>query len=205
MFIGAPGIRVLAVNTLSNPGKLLENATLEDEDPVLFVEHKLLYARPLLKSGDGEIADFSVQKFGETYPTYLLRFNGNYGADLTIACYGYMFELVRQAALSLLLDFEIFSEIILFSQLSPFELNPLLDSLGRSRRLLVVEEGGLTLGWGAELISRVVEHKEMPNLKAAKRVAALDLPIANSRTLEDAILPSVEAVREAAHTLVKNF
>ena len=202
MFMGVPGLRTIAVNTLCNPGKLLQSAALKDDDPVLFIEHKLLYPRPLLQPGSSEIADFSVEKFGETYPTYLLRFRGHYRSDLTIACYGYLFELVRQVVLDLLLEYEFFSEIVLFSQLSPFEMNPLLDSIERSGRLLVVEEGGLTLGWGAELVSRVVECQRASKPKAVKRVAALDLPIASSRVLEDAILPSVEVILDAAVALV---
>jgi len=202
MFMGVPGLHTIAVNTLCNPGELLENAVLKDDNPVLFIEHKLLYPRPLLQPGHGELADFSVEKFGETYPTHVLRFHGLYRSDLTIACYGYMFELVRQVALDLLLEHEFFSEIVLFSQLSPFEISPLLDSIERSGRLLVVEEGGLTLGWGAELVSRVVECQEAPTLKAVKRVAALDLPIAASRVLEDAILPSVEVILDVAVALI---
>jgi len=202
MFIGVPGLRTIAVNTLCDPGKLLKDAVLKDDNPVLFIEHKLLYPRPLLQPDSSEIADFSVETFGETYPTHVLRFHGHYRSDLTIACYGYMFELVRQVALDLLLEHEFFSEIVLFSQLSPFEISPLLDSIDRSGRLLVVEEGGLTLGWGAELVSRVVECKGTLKLKGVKRVAALDLPIAASRVLEDAILPSSEVILDAAVALV---
>jgi pyruvate/2-oxoglutarate/acetoin dehydrogenase E1 component len=169
MFMGAPGLRTIAVNTLCNPGKLLENAALKDDDPVLFIEHKLLYPRTLLEPGHGAMADFSVETFGETYPAHVLRFHGNYRSDLTIACYGYLFELVRQVALDLLLEHEFFSEIVLFSQLSPFEINPLLDSIECSGRLLVVEEGGLTLGWGAELVSRVVECQEASKTSFCRR------------------------------------
>jgi pyruvate/2-oxoglutarate/acetoin dehydrogenase E1 component len=50
MFLGTPGMKVVAPNTLGNPGQLLEEA-IRDEDPVLFVEHKLLYTCRLLESG----------------------------------------------------------------------------------------------------------------------------------------------------------
>ncbi|MDO9129072.1 MAG: transketolase C-terminal domain-containing protein, partial [Anaerolineales bacterium] len=65
----------------------------------------------------------------------------------------------------------------------------------RTRRLLTVEEGGLTLGWGAEILARLAESGVQANMR---RVAALDLPIANSKPLEDAILPSVETITKAA-------
>jgi pyruvate/2-oxoglutarate/acetoin dehydrogenase E1 component len=74
--------------------------------------------------------------------------------------------------------------------------------------LLTVEEGGLTLGWGAEILARVAESSnDFPHGGASRsryslrRVAALDLPIANSKSLEDAILPSVEMVIHEALAL----
>jgi len=218
MFLGVPGLRVVAPNTLGDPSQLLE-AAIADGDPVLFIEHKLLYTRPLLQAGQGDLADFEIQQCGESYPSYVLRFT-NYGSPiagyhytekphLTLACYGYNFELVRQAALELLMEREIFCEIVLFSQISPFVLDPLLDSLIRTHRLLTVEEGGLTLGWGAEILARVAESSnDFPHGGASRsryslrRVAALDLPIANSKPLEEAILPSVEDIKKAALELV---
>jgi pyruvate/2-oxoglutarate/acetoin dehydrogenase E1 component len=192
MFLGVPGLCVIAPNTLGDPASLLA-AAIADDDPVLFVEHKLLYNRPLLEPGKGGVVDFHIQQTGGDYPTYTLQFADK--AKLTIACYGYNFELARQTALDLLMEHEIFAEIILFSQLSPFDIAPLLSSLSRTHRLLTVEEGGLTLGWGAEIVARIAESGMQVKVR---RVAALDLPIANSRALEDAILPTQEAVTAAA-------
>ena len=195
LFLGIPGLHVVAPNSLGDPADLLA-AAIADDDPVLFVEHKLLYTRAVLEPGKGELVDFTITDSGGSYPTQLLRVAGPANAGLTIACYGYNFELARRTALDLLYEREIYSEIVLFSQLSPFKLEPLWDSLSRTRRLLTVEEGGLTLGWGAELAARAVEAG-IPGLKV-HRVAALDLPIANSKPLEDTILPTQEAVTEAA-------
>jgi len=198
MFLGVPGLRVVAPNTLGDPGQLLE-AAIADDDPVLFVEHKLLYIRPLLEADKGDLVDYEIQPFGAPFTSYVLRFtNHAVKSHLTLACYGYNFELARQAALELLMEREIFCEIVLFSQLSPFALDPLLDSLARTHRLLTVEEGGLTLGWGAEILARLAERSNDFSRCHFHRVAALDLPIANSKPLEDAILPSVETIIHAA-------
>ncbi len=196
MFLGVPGLRVVAPNTLGDPGQLLANA-IADDDPVLFIEHKLLYTRQLLEPAKGDLVDMQVETIGQPYPCFVLRVPSG-TSQLTIATYGYNFELVRQAALELLMEREIFCEIVLFSQLSPFDIAPLLDSLRRTRRLLTVEEGGLTLGWGAEILARVAESGVQANMR---RVAALDLPVANSKPLEDAILPSVEMIVNAAIAL----
>jgi len=197
MFLGVPGLRVVAPNPLGDPGQLLE-AAIADEDPVLFIEHKLLYPRPLLEAGEGELVDYEIQSFGAPFTTYVLRFT-NYAPRLTIATYGYNFELARVAALELMMEHEIFTELVVFSQLSPFELDPLFDSLTRTHRLLTLEEGGMTLGWGAEIAARAAEAG-FDSLRI-RRVAALDLPIANSKPLEDAILPSVEKIVNAAIAL----
>ncbi len=197
LFLGVPGLKVVAPNALGDPGELLL-ASIADEDPVLFIEHKLLYTRPLLEAGKGDLVDWTVHRSSGEFPTFTLH--SPYEPALTFATYGYNFELVRQAANELMLEHEIFTDILLFSQLSPFELNPLFDSLKRTRRLLTVEEGGLTLGWGAEVTARALEAG-IPALKAG-RVAARDLPIANSKTLEDAILPSVADIKQAALTLL---
>jgi pyruvate/2-oxoglutarate/acetoin dehydrogenase E1 component len=203
MFMGVPGLKVVAPNTLGDPGQLLE-AAIADDDPLLFVEHKLLYTRPLLKAGEGELVDYEIQPFGAPYTGYVLRVAG-YASRLTMAAYGYNFELARQAALELMMEHEVFVELVVFSQLSPFDIEPLLDSLNRTHHLLTIEEGGLTLGWGAEILARVSERSnDLPHGGASRsryyvrRVAALDLPIANSRPLEDAILPSVEQIVSAA-------
>ncbi len=195
LFLGVPGLRVVAPNSLGDPAELLETAIRQDESPILFVEHKILYTRPLLEPAD--LVDWKIDSGGE-YPSFVLRSEAP--AQLTLATYGYNFELARAAAHELLYEHEIFTEIVLFSQLSPFELSPLFDSLRRTRRLLTVEEGTLTLGWGAEVVARCAES--LPGVKVG-RVAALDLPIANSKTLEDAILPSPETILRAALELVK--
>jgi pyruvate/2-oxoglutarate/acetoin dehydrogenase E1 component len=194
LFLGVPGLKVIAPNALGDPAELLL-AAINDDDPVLFVEHKLLYTRSLLEAGKGEMQDFQLETFNSIYPCFVLRPQET--AGLTIATYGYNFELARQAALELMYEHEIFCEIVLFSQLSPFEIDPLMESLVRTRHLLTVEEGGLTLGWGAEIAARAAETGKVGRLKVS-RVAALDLPIANSKPLEEATLPGVERIREMA-------
>lgn len=200
MFLGVPGLRVLAPNALDDPAALLEAAIQQDDGPILFVEHKLLYTCQMLEPGKGDLLDLQIESRGGRYPASVLRFSEAPRADLTLAAYGYNFELARAAALKLAYEHEIFAELVLFSQLSPFELEPLFASIRRSKRLLTVEEGALTMGWGAELAAR--SAGQLPALKLC-RVAALDLPVANSKSLEDEILPSVEKIVQSALELVK--
>lgn len=197
LFLGVSGLKVLAPNTLLDPAALLA-AAINITDPVLFIEHKLLYPCTLLEYGKDDLLDFTVERSDGDAPVLTLRTAQR--SDLSIACYGYNFELARKAALELLYDYEIFAEIVVFSQLSPFELTALFDSLARTGKLLTVEEGCMTLGWGAEIAARSMES-DIPGLMV-RRVAAADLPVANAKTLEDMILPSVQDIVKTAREMV---
>ena len=198
LFLGIPGLTVIAPNTIGNPGELLFEA-IRDEDPVLFIEHKLLYPRSLLTCGQGELVDFTSESAGGKYPCFILR--PRFPVQLTIATYGYNFELARAAALELMMDHEVFCEIVVFSQLSPFDLSPLFTSIEKTGRLLTIEEGTYNLGWGAEVAAQAAEKVSSFRVK---RIAARNLPIANARSLEEAILPSVKDIVHSALVLVSS-
>ncbi len=114
-------------------------------------------------------------------------------AQLTLAAYGYMAELARQAALRLAYEHEVFSEIVIPTQLSPFDTAALSESLSRTGRLLTIEEGTYALGWGAETVASAAEALGT-RLRVARRLAALDLPVPASAALEEKILPGVNQI-----------
>jgi pyruvate dehydrogenase E1 component beta subunit len=100
---------------------------------------------------------------------------------------------------------EIFAELVILEQLDPLgpgqELpTALADSLRRTRRLLTVEEGTHTHGWGAEVVARASESTT--ERVAFGRVAALDLPIPAARSLEESVLPDVDAIVVAGQKLL---
>jgi pyruvate/2-oxoglutarate/acetoin dehydrogenase E1 component len=213
LFLGVPGLRVVAPSALAltewtSPGGLLAQAILHDEGPVLFIENKLLYLLPL--QGAQTLSEWTISLDGQElpaeeafqpagkwphYPTAILRLRGAPPAKLTLAAYGYMAELARQAAYRLAYEYELFCELVIPSQLSPFELRALYESLRRTSRLLTVEEGSLSLGWGAEVLARAVETAG-GGLKGASRLAAADLPVPASPALEQAVLPGVDQIME---------
>ncbi|GAB4520586.1 MAG: alpha-ketoacid dehydrogenase subunit alpha/beta [Anaerolineales bacterium] len=212
LYLGVPGLRILAPAALGDPGALLAESILYTEDPVLFIENKLLYLERIF-NGDGEwIVDerrWTVDGGQQTTlrttyhvpPTYRLTLRGAPPPDLTIAAYGYMAGLARQAATRLAYEHEIFAEIIVPTQLTPVDDAAILDSVRRTGRLLTVEEGTLTLGWGAEIAARAAEALG-PSLRAVQRVAARDLPIPASLPLEERVLPQVEDIIAAGRRLV---
>ena len=193
-FLGAPGLKVIAPNNLTDAGTLLRHCVLNETEPVLFVEHKLLYTSSQLKTGSKELIDLVVDLGQGPYPTATTRFAGVGRHHASILTYGYNFELARQAALDLAYQHEIFCEIVVFSQLTPFDLTPAFESAKRTGVVLTVEEGNQTLGWGSEVVAQV--STMLPGTKVG-RVAALDVPIGNSKALEDEILPSLIRIKQS--------
>lgn len=205
-FLGVPGLRVLAANTLADPGELLRKAILEDSGPVLFIENKLLYLKPVL---DNEaLKDFEIEAHMPEHgyaPSHILRLKGAPAPIIVVTAYGIMADLAREALLRLAFEHEIFCELIIPSQLSPLPPNGALDpslykSLQRSQRLLAIEEGSYTLGWGAEILARAAQS--FPGSLTAQRVAAADAPIPASVPLEDKALPSVDDIIATARRMV---
>jgi pyruvate/2-oxoglutarate/acetoin dehydrogenase E1 component len=204
-FIGAPGWHVVAPSPFHEPGALLYRAALEDDDPVLFIENKSMYSRPVREAPlDGRLGDFHARSTTGRYPTVTLSFDAFCRADVTLVAYGGMAELAAATAEQLLMREEIFCEVVVPSNLSPVNLEPILESLRRTGKLVVCEEGTQTGGWAAELIaalsSRAFELFQAPPL----RVAAKDLPIANTSTLETAILPQLEDIDRAVLLVCAN-
>jgi acetoin:2,6-dichlorophenolindophenol oxidoreductase subunit beta len=205
-FLGVPGLPVFAPSSINDPGKLLETLTLTTQDPVLFVENKLQY---LLKTGDG-LDEFDVATYPEFAPRTLadaglaapvsLILRGAPPASITLAAYGYMSELARQAVLNLAYEYEIFCELVVVEQLAPLDTHAVAASLQKTQRLLVIEEGTRSIGWGAEVIAQIAEA--LPGkLKAVRRLAAAETPIPASTVLEEACLPGVTAIQNCVREL----
>jgi len=208
-FLGLPGLRVLAPfhllgeDPLGGPGRLLYDAILSSEDPVLFIENKLQYLLPLLTRD--ALLDYAFEEVSKTYnlstPFYKLSIRSAPPAKVTMAAYGYMAHLAFQAQYKLAYEKEIFTELLIPTQLAPFELNPLFDSLRRTGRLLTIEEGAGALGWGAEVLSQAAEVLGT-ELKQAERLCAEGHAVPAARQLEEASLPSLTDILNAVQKMV---
>jgi pyruvate/2-oxoglutarate/acetoin dehydrogenase E1 component len=201
LFMGVPGLTVLAPANFSvgthSPGSILENAILNTDSPVLFIENKMQYLQPLLTSET--LADFDVDlrydpsDTKQQYPIYCLRIKGAPPATVAISAYGFCAELARQAQLKLAFEEEIFTELIIPTRLSPFTLQPLIDAVLRTGKVLLIEEGTRSLGWGAEVAALLAETLG-DKLKQVKRLAALETPVPAAVTLETGMLPQQEDI-----------
>ncbi|MGH9673043.1 MAG: transketolase C-terminal domain-containing protein, partial [Bryobacteraceae bacterium] len=195
-FLGIPGLRVVAPNTLDDPGPLLARTIQAAEDPVLFVEHKILYTREV--RDETKAADL---EFHRVDGTATARLRGAPAPLVTLACYGYMAELALEAMMRLALEREIFVETIIFTTLAPFDPAPLVEAVARTRRLVIAEEGTGFLGWGAEVAALATEKLGGRQPLAVRRVAARDTIIPSTRVLEDAVLPGAAEIMSAAAAL----
>ncbi|MBF0153477.1 MAG: alpha-ketoacid dehydrogenase subunit beta [Magnetococcales bacterium] len=204
LYLGVPGLTVVAPSHLHDPGELLQRTILEGEGTVLFIEHKGDYGRRIAVPEEGMIGSWHVRSGGGGYPTIALSATAFRDDRLTVVTYGGMVPVVMEAMERLLLDEEVTAEIVVPARLSPLDVSPLLASLERTGRLLVAEEGTLTGGWGAEVVATLLAtarhgHGAIP----IRRVAARDLPIGSAPTLENRTLPGVKDVAAAALALLQ--
>ncbi len=187
-FMHTPGLKVVMPATPADAKGLLKSA-IRDDNPVLFIEHKLLY------NEKGEVPE------GE----YLVPLGQaqvvREGTALTIATYSRMVQYALQAAEVLSAE-GIGAEIVDLRTLTPLDEETLLTSVQKTGRFLAVEEGHLTAGVGAELVARVTKHCFDYLDAPPERVAAADHPIPCAPGLEKATLPQPEDIAAAARTLV---
>ncbi len=184
LFQGVPGLKIVAPSSPRQARALLKSA-IRDQDPVLFIEHKLLY-------GMRE----PVPRAEETAPIGPARI-AREGHDLTITAHGYMVTLALRAAEALQED-GVSAEVIDLRTLKPLDEGAVLESVAKTMHLVTVEEGWLAGGFGAEVSARVAEKAVSFLDGPIVRVGAADSPIPAARSLEDAVLPSAAKIVAAA-------
>ncbi|MFI5363733.1 MAG: dehydrogenase E1 component subunit alpha/beta [Elusimicrobiota bacterium] len=194
-FLGVPGIRVLALNAYRDPGAAYDEIFASLDRPTIVIENKLMYGAPArARAPEG----FALELSDERFPT--VRFRPASAPDLTILCYGGMLPLVSEAAEALFTDDEIVCEVICPEQLYPFNAWPLVDSVRRSGRLLIAEEGQGFAAFGSEAAAQLAERAPGA-LKALRRLAAAPHAIPSCDSLEKTALPGAAAIRGAAKEL----
>jgi pyruvate/2-oxoglutarate/acetoin dehydrogenase E1 component len=199
LFLGVPGLQVLAPAAIGDPGELLYRSILDTEDPVLFIENKLLYLSPVLDAAN--LAEFDItQQLSHQpphAPTFTLTVRGAPPPWLTMVAYGDMADLARKAQLNLAYEYECFTELIIPARLAPCEPETIIASANRTGYLLTIEEGTLSFGWGSEIITQCCQALDQ-GMRKALRLAAQDLPVPASGPLEEAVLPKIEDIIQAA-------
>jgi pyruvate/2-oxoglutarate/acetoin dehydrogenase E1 component len=200
LLLGIPNICVVAPSECHDVGGLLA-AAVEDERPVFFIENKLLYGRPVRRPEDGHIGELAVRESDGSYPALTFSATDFAEGSATVVTYGGMLPVALEAVTELVLEHEIFCEVVALSQLVPMELDGVLESVARTGALVTAEEGTLTGGFGAEIAARVQEAAWSDLRAPVHRIAARDGIIPSARPLEDEMLPSAGDVVAAVLAL----
>jgi len=180
-----PGLKVVAPYDAADAKGLLK-AAIRDPNPVVFLEHEMLYGQEFDVPDD---PDWTVP-IGQA----LVR---RPGRDVTLTAHSRMVGLALEAA-EVLSKQGIEAEVVDLRTLRPLDHATILESVKRTNRIVSVEEGWAPMGVGAEIIARVVAEAfdwlDAPPL----RVAQADTPLPYAANLEALALPSVERIVEAA-------
>ena len=184
LFIHLPGLKI-AVPSTPYDAKGMLKAAIRCNDPVLFVEYKMLY------EARGNIADDPE----EVVPLGKAAVRKQ-GSDLTIVSFGRMAHMAKEATTQIEAEEDKNIEIIDLRCLSPLDIDTIITSVEKTGHLVIVEEGHLTGGVGGEISAKVMESSFYSLDSAVVRVAAKDVPIPFSPYLENKVLPSVDSIKQ---------
>ncbi len=177
-FAQFPGIKVVAPATPYDAKGLLVSA-IRDNNPVLFLEHKMLYFTR------GELPDANEEY---TIPIGKADIKRE-GRDITLVTFSYCLLEALQAAEELEQEHGISIEVVDLRSIVPLDMETVLESVAKTGHLLAVHESQSNCGIGAEIVARIYE--EAPHLlkSPARRLGMAPVSIPVSKTLEDEVLP----------------
>jgi pyruvate dehydrogenase E1 component beta subunit len=185
LFLHVPGLLVAVPSTAADARGLLK-AAIRDDNPVIFIEHETLYGMRGEVPDNGEPA-----RFGEA----AIR---REGTDVTLIGISRMAVTAERAAEKLATEEEIDAEVIDPRTLRPLDLDTILESVRKTNRCVVVEEGWPHGGVGANLAA-LIQEQAFDYLDAPiQRVTGADVPMPYSKALEQAAIPHEEHVVTAA-------
>jgi pyruvate dehydrogenase E1 component beta subunit len=187
MYLHVPGLLVACPSTPAD-GKALLKAAIRDDNPVIFMEHETLYGA---RGEVPENGDAPLLRFGEA----AVR---REGSDVTIIGILKMAQVAENAAKQLSSEDGVEAEVIDPRTLRPFDLDTILESVRKTNRVVVVEEGWPHGGAGAN-IAALIQEQAFDYLDAPiQRVTGADVPMPYSKRLEQAAIPHEEHVIRAA-------
>ncbi|MDI6696104.1 MAG: alpha-ketoacid dehydrogenase subunit beta [Anaerolineales bacterium] len=174
-FAHTPGLKVVAPSTPYDAKGLLKSA-IRDGNPIMFIEHKLLYNT----KGEVPESDYHIP-LGKADVKRV-------GRDITLVSYSRSLLHTLEAA-ETLSQRGIEAEVIDLRTIEPLDMHTILESIRGTARLLVIHEAHSNCGVGAEIIARVYEQAPDALVTPARRLGAKHVPIPVAEPLENAVLP----------------
>ena len=185
-----PGLKVVMPATPYDVKGMLK-AAVRDPDPVLFIEHELLY------NIKGEVPDESVEY---TVPLNLGEVKRP-GRDVTIITFSRMVHVSLQAAEDLAKE-GIEAEVIDLRSIRPIDIDLLVDSVKKTNRVVIAEEGWKYYGTGQGLAALIYEHAFDYMDAPIQHVTGADVPMPYSKVLERAAIPKKSDIVDAVKAIV---
>jgi 2-oxoisovalerate dehydrogenase E1 component len=189
-FVGVPDTRVLCLNHRVSPALLYRALFQTIDRPTLVIENKLLYGQNVSSEPP---AGWDLLHTDEPFPTAWLRAGGGAAAEVTIVALGGAAIDAEEAARRLFEEDEVAADVFMPTCLYPFDVSVLADSLSRTRRLVVVEEGQGFVSPSGEIVAQAAERFGANGL-CCRRVTAAPVAIPAARPLEARCLPRPEDV-----------
>ena len=188
--LNAPGLKVVAPSTPADAKGLLKSC-IRDDNPVVFLEQKLLYRTK------GEVPE------GEYLVPLGVADVKRPGKDLTVISYGRMVARCLEAAGTLAGE-GVDVEVIDLRSLRPLDTAAIIASARKTGRVLIVHEACQFAGFGAEIAATICDSEAFFHLDApVRRLGGRDVPIPYNKTLEAAVVPTHETIAAAARALMK--
>jgi acetoin:2,6-dichlorophenolindophenol oxidoreductase subunit beta len=186
-FTHVPGLTVVAPSSPVEAYGLLKSA-IRIGDPVLFIEHKRLYAMKEALPAQGGLPPIGKARIARA------------GTDLTLIAYSAMVRTALEAADELATD-GLSAEVIDVRTLMPLDMATIAASVAKTHRVLIAHEAVTAGGWGAEIAARI-GYDLFDELDApVTRVGSAFAPIAFAPELEQALLPGARSIARAARNL----
>jgi len=183
-----PGIKVVAPATVTD-ARFMLGLALREPDPVFIFEHALLY--PM--EGDlGEIADAADLEHAAIRRA---------GKDVTLVTYGGSLHRSLEAAENLAIR-GIDADVIDLRSLRPIDMPTVLESVAKTHRAVIVDEGWRTCSLAAEISAQIMEGAFYELDAPVARVCSREVPMPYAKHLEDAALPNVERIVKAVEEMV---
>jgi pyruvate/2-oxoglutarate/acetoin dehydrogenase E1 component len=200
-FSGVPGIKVVAVSNAYDAKGVLK-AAIRDDNPVLIFEHKLLYGSKGARTEPGAVdATSEIPEDDYTVPIdrAVVRRRGE---QVTVLAWLLMVHFARQAADRLAAE-GVDVEVIDVRSLSPLDYETIGESVRKTGRVVIVEEGPKTGGVSAEIAAGITERFPDSLLAPAIRVASADVPVPFTPVLENAYRPDVDRIVAAIREMMR--
>ena len=187
-FIGVPGTRVLCLHHRYSPEILYDKLFKLNDLPTLIIENKVLYGKEI---SSNTISGYELLCNKENFPVINLK--PKIEADITVLSIGGISSEAESALEKLFYEEEIVVDLFLPTQIYPFSVHFLKNSLSKTKKLLIIEEGQGFVSFSSEVIAQISELYHDLDVKFSRLTAeSVHIPI--SRPLEDECLPNINKI-----------